>query len=116
MIKSLIISLFLAISIELFSSIVIGVRNRNDILTIVAVNSLTNPIVVFIANILNSCVGSLLYWAIIIVIEIIVIFAEGKIYNKILTFRKVTSLKLSIINNVVSFGIGIIINLCIDIL
>lgn len=115
MIKSLIISLILTIFIELFISIFIGIRKKNDIITIIAVNTLTNPIVVFIANILNTFEIVLLYWTIVIIMEFIVVFIEGKIYEKILNFRKKSGFKLSFINNIISFSIGLIITILLNI-
>lgn len=110
MIKSLIISLILTIFIELLISILIGIRKRNDIITIIAVNTLTNPIVVFTANLLNNFKIVLLYWSIVIIMEeFIVIFIEGKIYEKILNYKKISGFRLSFINNVISFSIGLII-------
>ena len=111
MLKNLIVSLILTIIIELAISIIIGIRKRNDIITIITVNTLTNPIVVFIANIIYTLENALLYWIIVIAMEIIVVFIEGKIYNKILKFEKISGLKLSFINNVVSFGTGLIISI-----
>lgn len=111
MLKNLIISLISTIIIELAISIIIGVRKRNDIITIITVNTLTNPIVVFIANIVYTLENTLLYWMIVTTMEIIVVFIEGKIYNKILKFKKISGLELSFINNVVSFGTGLIISI-----
>lgn len=108
MIKSLIISLILAVFIELLISILIGIRKRNDVITIIAVNTLTNPIVVFTANILNNYEILLLYWPIVIFMELIVILIEGKLYDRTLNFKKISGLKLSFINNIISFGIGLI--------
>lgn len=109
MIKSLIISLILTIFIELLISILIGIRKRNDIISIIAVNTLTNPIVVFISNLLKSFKIALLYWGIVVIIELIIVFIEGKIYEKVLNFKKLSGFKLSFINNSISFTIGVII-------
>ena len=109
MIKSLIISLILTIFIELLISILIGIRKRNDIISIIAVNTLTNPIVVFISNVLKGFKITLLYWGIVLTIELIIIFIEGKIYEKVLNFKKLSGFKLSFINNSISFTIGVII-------
>lgn len=111
MIKSLIISLILAIFIELLISIIIGIRKRNDIITIIAVNTLTNPTVVFIANVLNNYEFVLLYWIIVLLMEIIVVLIEGKIYEKILSFKQIPGFLLSFINNIISFEIGLIISM-----
>lgn len=109
MIKSLIISLILTIFIELLISILIGIRKRNDIIAIITVNTLTNPIVVFISNVLKCFRIALLYWEIVVIIELIVVFIEGKIYEEILNFKKMSGYKLSLINNLISFTIGVII-------
>ncbi len=109
MIKSLIISLILTIFIELLISILIGIRKRNDIISIIAVNILTNPMVVFISNVLKSFKIALLYWGIVAIIELIIFFIEGKIYEKVLNFKKLSGFKLSFINNLISFTIGVII-------
>ena len=111
MINSLINSLMLAIFIELLISILIGIRKRNDIITIIAVNTLTNPIVVFTANVLNNYEFVLLYWITVIFMEIIVVLIEGKIYEKILNFKQISGLLLSFINNTISFGIGLVISM-----
>lgn len=115
MINSLIISLILTIFIELLISILIGIKRRNDIITIITVNTLTNPIVVFISNVLKSFKIALLYWGIVVIIELIIVFIEGKIYEKVLNFKKISGLKLSFINNSISFTIGIIIVILLNI-
>ena len=115
MIKSLLISLILTIFIELLISILIGIRKRNVIITIIAVNTLTNPIVVFVANVLNSFKNPLLYWGTVIIIELIVVFIEGNIFKKVLNFKKISGIKLSVINNLISFLIGVIIGVVLNI-
>lgn len=114
MVKSLIISLILTIFIELLIAILIGIRKKNDIITIIAVNTLTNPIVVFTANLLNNFKIVLLYWSVVIIMEFIVIFIEGKIYEKILKYKKISGFRLSFINNAISFGFGLIITILLN--
>ncbi len=110
MIKSLMISLILTIFIELYTSILIGIKKRNDIITVIVANTLTNPIVVFTTSTIQNNLNNVwLYWGIVIIIEIIVVFIEGKLYEKIINFKKISGFKLSLINNVASFMIGIII-------
>jgi|GEM_PF-830772 putative periplasmic phosphate-binding protein len=115
MIKSLIISLILTIFIELLISILIGIRKRNDIISIIVVNVLTNPIVVFISSVLKSFKITILYWGFVVIIELIIVFIEGKIYEKILNFKKISGYKLSFINNSISFTIGLIIAILLNI-
>lgn len=114
MINNLIISLILTIFIELFISIFIGIRKRYDIIAIIAVNTLTNPIVVFIANMLNNFEIEWLYWTIVIIMEFIVFFIEGKIYDEILNLKNKSGYKLSFINNIISFSIGLIITILLN--
>ena len=111
MVESLIISLMLTLIIELSVSLIIGIRKEEDIISVIAVNTLTNPIVVFIANIIYGLGNKLLYWVIVIIMEIIVVFVEGKIFDKALSFKKLSGLKVSFINNFISFTLGLIISL-----
>ncbi len=109
MIESLIVSLTLAITIELGISLIIGIKKRNDIITVISTNTLTNPIFVFFVNILKIVNINYYLWILLILTkEIIIIFAEGKIYSKVLLFNKVSGLKMSLINNIISFAIGLI--------
>ena len=109
MVKSLIISLILTILIEILISVFFGIRKRKDIIVIIAVNTLTNPVVVFIANILNIFKIIWLYWVVVIIMEVLVVFVEKTVYEKVLNYKKISGVKLSIINNVISFGLGLII-------
>ena len=111
MIESLIISLMLTLIIELSISFIIGIRKEDDVITVIAVNVLTNPIVVFIANIIHGFNNDILYWVIVIIMEITVVFVEGKIFEKTLSFNKLSGLKISFINNFISFMLGILISL-----
>lgn len=109
MIESLTVSLVFAITIELSISLIVGIRKRNDIMTIIATNTLTNPTFVFILNILKIINMNYFLWIIVfLVMEIIIVFIEGKIYDKILYFNKISGLKLSFINNIASFIIGLL--------
>ena len=68
MLKSLTISLFLTIVIELTASLVLGIRNKEDIYVVILVNICTNPIVVFIANCLILIGSNKLIYNIIVII------------------------------------------------
>ena len=113
MIKSFVVSLGLTLIIELSISLLIGIRKRNDIITIIAVNTLTNPVAVFIAMITSTFGNDLLYWIVVAIIEIVVFVVEGTILKKILLFDKISGFKLSFINNFSSFFIGLIITMII---
>ena len=82
MIISLIISLVLTIVIELSISLILGIREKNDIYVVILVNICTNPIVVYIANYL-VLIGSskLVYNVIVTIMEIVVVFIEYIMYK-----------------------------------
>ena len=111
MIKSLIYSLFLTIVIELTTSILQGVRTKKDIAIIILTNSITNPIVVYIANVMMIFGSTWMYWILVIIMEISVVFIEGAIYSKTLDYDKKSGYKLSLINNFISFTIGLLVQL-----
>ncbi len=111
MILSLIISLLLTILIELSISTFLGIKTRNDIRIVILVNICTNPIVVYIANILKLLNNNLLYILTVILLEIIVVFVEFRLYNKSLKNYKKSKFILSLVNNISSYMIGILINI-----
>ena len=110
MILSLIISLSLTIIIELTISLIIGIRNKEDIEVIVWANILTNPIVVYLANCLKLLNNNLIYNILIIIMEIVVIIVEFIIYKRYLVFKEKTPIFISSINNIISYSLGIIIS------
>lgn len=110
MILSLLISLFLTIIIELTVSFIIGIRNKDDIKVVILVNICTNPIVVYIANCLMLFTNDFIYNIGVAILEILVVMVEFVLYKKYLKFDKVSPFAISLINNVISFSIGVIIN------
>ena len=113
MIESLLISLILTLVIELGVAICLGVRGKNDLLLVVLVNTLTNPVVVFLAN-LSFLLGA--SWiavrvAIIIVLEILAFLVEGFLLKKFLQNKKIQPYLLALLMNLISFGSGIVINI-----
>ena len=111
MILSLIISLLLTILIELSISTFLGIKTRNDIRIVILVNICTNPIVVYIANILKLLNNNLLYILTVILLEIIVVFVEFRLYNKYLKNYKKSKFILSLVNNISSYMIGILLKI-----
>ena len=113
MIKSLIISLFLTLIIELTVSFIIGIRDKTDLAVVFWTNVITNPIVVYIANCLLLLRNDLIYNIVIFIMEVIVVIVEFLIYKKLLSYKKKSPFFISCINNVVSFFIGMIISMII---
>jgi len=108
MIFSLIISLGLTIIIECMLSFIIGIRNKEDMKVVVWANILTNPVVVYVANCVRLFNHPLIYDSIVIIMEIIVVIVEWRLYKKYLDFKGKSPLFISSINNIVSFSLGII--------
>lgn len=106
MISSLIISLTLTLILELLLSYVLGVRNVNDLKIIVFANIFTNPIVVFLGNIILIMNNMLVFYITLFILEMGAIIIEALLYSRYL--KKINSIRLSIYNNLFSFLVGLI--------
>ena len=110
MITSLLKSLTKTLIIELIISIILGIKNKDDIKVVICANIITNPVIVYITNCIMLFNNMILYFFIVIILEIIVFIVEFIIYKKCLKFDKISPIVISLINNLSSFGIGVIIN------
>ena len=105
----MLICLSSTIMIELIMSLLLGIRNEKDILNVILVNIMTNPLVVSILmyitynRLFNTTIS-------IIILEILVILTEGFTYKKVLTFDKINPYVLSLILNISSYFIGGLLN------
>lgn len=105
----MLICLSSTIMIELIMSLLLGIRNKKDILNVILVNIMTNPLVVSIImyitynRLFNTTIS-------IIILEILVILTEGFTYKKVLTFDKINPYVLSFILNISSYFIGGLLN------
>jgi len=105
----MLICLSSTIVIELIMSLLLGIRNKKDILNVILVNIMTNPLVVSILmyitynRLFNTTIS-------IIILEILVILTEGFTYKKVLTFDKINPYVLSLILNISSYFIGGLLN------
>ena len=105
--KALAISLALTLIFEISFFLAIGKRNKKDLLLVVLVNTLTNPIVVLLYWIIyfNTNWNILL---ILILLELFAIGTEGFIYRKnAKTINR--PFLFSIAANIISFSLGFII-------
>lgn len=109
--SSLLISLGLTIVIELLISFLMGIRRKQDIKIVVCANICTNPLVVYIANVLLVLCRPTAVVIAVLLMEIGVCIAEGYIYKKCLAFYKKSPYLLSVINNILSFSIGLLWNI-----
>ena len=104
------ICLLLTIIIELLVAYILKVNNKMDLLNILLVNILTNPIVVSTTNLISINYGSTIGYIYLYTLELIVVFIEGFIYKKYLNYKKINPYILSLILNVSSYLGGLIIN------
>lgn len=91
-------------------SFLLKIRNKKDLINIVLVNVLTNPIVVTVPVYFNVQYGIFERKICLIILEIATIIIEGTIYKKYLNFKKINPYILSLILNLVSYLIGELIN------
>lgn len=105
----MLICLSSTIVIELIMSLLLGIRSKKDILNVILVNIMTNPLVVSILmyitynRLFNITIS-------IIILEILVVLTEGFTYKKVLTFDKINPYVLSLILNISSYFIGELLN------
>lgn len=105
-------NLFWTLVIELILAIILGVRNKEDLLLVFEVNCLTNPIAVTILFFLTrSSVGTVTEQVIVLFIEAVVVVTEGMIYKRRLSEQKRNPFLLSFILNAASYGTGIALEL-----
>ena len=101
--------LVLTIIIECLVAFVIGYRKK-DLLNILLVNFITNPIVSTIPVYFNVKYGVIPRNICLFVLELMVLIVEGYLYKKYLKYKKVNPYILSLILNLSSYLIGVIIN------
>ena len=107
--KVMIICLLTTIVIECGIALIIGYRKK-DLLNVFLVNLLTNPLVSSIPVYFNYYYGLKERNIALLILEILTLFVEGFIYQKYLKNRKINGYLLSLILNMSSYGIGLIIN------
>lgn len=108
--KILLKCLVLTIIIELSVSLILGVRKRLDIINIILVQILTNPLVVSISLFINNFYGYKNYRIAIAILEVLAVITEGYIYKKTLNYKKINPFLLSLILNGLSYTLGLVIN------
>lgn len=101
--------LILTILIETVIAFILGYRKK-DLLNVILVNIVTNPIVTTIPVYFNIKYGVFERNIALLVLEITTLFTEGFIYFKCLERRKINPFILSLLLNLASYGLGLIIN------
>lgn len=103
--------LLLTVIIELIIALILGIRDKKDIINVILVNVITNPIVVMSQTLLYIKFGYNIEMIGIAILEVLVVLVEGLIYKKVLNYKKINPILLSLILNALSFLIGELINL-----
>ncbi len=121
-------ALLLTVILEVVAAVILKVRNKWDLILIALVNCITNPIlngmmavvndsIPFIAadnlNLYEKFSSSTVYTIeeaariiCLLILEIIVVIAEGIFYKKFLEYKKHSPMLLSFLLNLISFVLG----------
>lgn len=102
----LILCLFCTILVETFFGILFGIRDKNNILIVILVQIVTNPVVVCSSFLINVYGGKIFRNICLMFLEVSTIFIEGKIYKKNLDYKKINPFILSTVLNTGSFVLG----------
>lgn len=102
--------LICTIIIEIVIGLIIGIKNKKDLLNILLVNILTNPLVVTIPIYVLVKYGYNYQIISLIILEVLTVIVEGYIYLKTLKYKKINPFIISLILNLSSYVIGEIIN------
>ena len=115
MFESLVISLFLTLILEISLAAIAKVRDEENLTTIMWVNVLTNPVVVFTANMISIIFDNyFITRAVVYFLEIMVVFVEGYLFKKYLKDIKINPYFFALYLNGISFFTGEIINIFLE--
>ena len=110
MLRSLALSLGLTLILELAGALLFGLRQKRDLLLVVLVNVLTNPLVVLICNLFLILSSVPIPWYWILLLEVMAVLSEGFLYHKGLSRKPIHPLLLSLILNGISYIGGLLIS------
>ncbi len=102
--------LLCTIIIEVLVALVLKVKNKKDVINIILVNILTNPIVVIIPIFIAFNYGIQYQKITLYILEVVTVIVEGFIYLKVLNHKRINPFLLSLVLNLSSYLIGLLIN------
>lgn len=102
--------LLLTIAIEVFIGFLLKIKKRKDIITIIIVNVITNPIVVSIPIFIYYRYGHNYYLVSLIILEVLTVLFEGYIYKVKFDYKRLNPFYISLLLNLSSYFIGELIN------
>ena len=103
---TMIICLLITIFIEFIVALILKIFNKKDLINVILVNILTNPLLVSLLYLIFLKLGANAKIIFEIIMEIIVLFVEGTIYNKYFKYKKINPYLVSLILNASSYFIG----------
>ena len=107
------VTLALTLVIEITVAILLKVRSIYDIIFLILINCITNPTVNVIYGLVIGYTdieaGSLTGWVIVLILEFLVWLTEAVMIKKLLEYRRITPMLLSLILNAASFLMGLVI-------
>ena len=104
--KIMIKCLVLTILVELVISLLIGIVKRRDLLNVILVNVVTNPLVVSLPILVMLMYGIRGRIITLIVLEILTFLFEGFVYSKVLDYKKLNPYIISLLLNLGSYLLG----------
>ncbi len=107
--KVMLISLVSTIIIEVTVAFILHYRKK-DLVNVILVNILTNPLLNSLVIAINVYYGIIARNISLYILEIMVVIIEGFIYQKYLNNKKINGYIVSLILNIASYGIGLLIN------
>ena len=105
----MLICLTCTIIIESIIALIIGIKDKHDILIIILVNIMTNPLVTSIPTYFYIEYNSTYRIISLIILEIFAFASEGFVYKKLLNYNKKNPYIISLILNICSYTLGLII-------
>ena len=104
-------NLSLTIIIELGIALLLRIKEKKDILNLIVINCITNPILNYIMMVVVYLTSNnVIIYFLFFLFEIMVIDLEYRFYKKKLVFKKISLLLLSIMLNISSLILGLIIS------
>ncbi len=107
--KVMFISLTCTVVIEVGLAFILRYRGK-DLLNVLLVNILTNPLLNSLVVAINYYYGLKARNISLYILEVLVVLVEGFIYWKYLDRKKINGFLLSLILNIASYGLGLLIN------
>lgn len=102
----MLLCLTVTIMIELLFALILKIHDKTDLINVVLVNILTNPLLVSTLYLVFLKYGEFAKIVFEIIMEIVIFAVEGTIYKRYLKYNKINPYLISLILNTASYFIG----------